>query len=251
VSLVLAAAAGHDFAALLATLVAVIVGTKALGEVAQRANQPAVLGELVAGALLGASVLGVLDPSDPVIAAFPELGVIVLLFEIGLHTDLRALARVGSAAATVGLVGVAVPFAFGYGVASWLGMEPVSALVCGAALTATSIGISARVLSDLGCLASREGQVVLGAAVLDDIVGLIILSVIAGVVGGTPVTALGIGRTTGVAIGFVLVAIVLGSVTIPPLFRAVDRVRTWVRSDWSRSPSPSPSPTSPTSPARR
>ena len=222
----LAAAAGHGIAPLLATLVAVILATKALGEVAQRANQPAVLGELVAGVLLGGSVLGMLDPADPVIAAFSELGVIVLLFEIGLHTDLRALARVGSAATTVALVGVALPFAFGYLVASGLGIATVPALVCGAALTATSIGISARVLSDLGCLASREGQVVLGAAVLDDIVGLIILSVIAGVVGGTPVTVLGIARTTGVAVGFVVAAVVLGSVAAPPLFRVVERVRT-------------------------
>jgi Kef-type K+ transport system membrane component KefB len=224
----LAAAAeeGHGFAALLGTLVAVIVGTKLLGEIAQRFGQPTVLGELIAGVLLGGSVLGLLNPGDPVIAALSELGVIVLLFAIGLHTDLRALAGVGSTAATVGLVGVALPFAFGYWAGTALGLGTIPALVGGAALTATSIGISARVLSDLGQLDTREGQVVLGAAVLDDVVGLVILSVITTLVGGVAVTALGVARTAGVAIGFVVLAIAVGTLAIPPLFRAVERVKT-------------------------
>jgi Kef-type K+ transport system membrane component KefB len=106
-----------------------------------------------------------------------------------------------------------------------IGVGTVGALVGGAALTATSIGISARVLSDLGRLDTPEGQIVLGAAVLDDVVGLIILSVIAGIVGGEAVTAAGLARTTGVALGFAAVAIVLGTLTIPRLFRLVERVR--------------------------
>ena len=221
----IAAQDSHSIATLLGVLVALVLGTKLLGELAQRMGQPAVLGELVAGVLLGGSVLGLLDPGDPVIAALAEIGVLILLFQIGLHTDVRSLVSVGASATTVALVGVVLPFAGGYAVAAALGIETVPALVCGAALTATSVGISARVLSDLGRLHSPEGQVVLGAAVLDDIVGLIILSVVAGIVGGEAVTFLGVTRTTAVALGFVAVALVAGAFTIPPLFRLVSRVQ--------------------------
>ena len=188
----------HDFEHLLVVLIAVLVGTKLLGALAQRAGQPAVLGELVAGVLLGGSV-------------------------IGLHTDLKSLMRVGGTAATVGAVGVALPFLLGYGAAAMLGVERLPAIVCGAALTATSIGISARVLADLGQLESPEGQVVLGAAVLDDVVGLIILSVVSGLAAGGAVTGLGVATTTGVAVGFIVVALVVGGFVAPPAFRQVDR----------------------------
>ena len=217
---------GHPIAAILVTLVAVILGTKLFGEIAQRAGQPSVLGELIAGIVLGGSVLGILDPTDAVIAALAELGVLVLLFEIGLHTDLQALVKVGRSAALVGVVGLTLPFVFGYAAATALGVPTLPALVCAASLTATSIGISARVLSDLGQLRSREGQVVLGAAVLDDVLGLVILSVIAGVVAGAEITAAGVGLQALVALGFVAVALLLGARAIPPIFRAVERVRT-------------------------
>ncbi|MBX7119991.1 MAG: cation:proton antiporter [Gemmatimonadaceae bacterium] len=220
-------AAGGDghFDALLLALVATIAGTKLLGEVAQRAGQPAVLGELLAGMLLGTSALGVLDAGEPVLRALSELGVLILLFEIGLHTDLRALARVGPTAITVGLVGVAVPFALGVAVARALGLGMMPAVVAGAALTATSIGISARVLSDLGQLRTPEGQVVVGAAVLDDVVGLVVLSVVGSLVAGAELTLSGVARTAAPALGFVVVAVALGSVAIAPLFRFVERVR--------------------------
>ena len=220
-----AVADAKAFAELLGVLIALIIGTKLLGALAQRFGQPAVLGELVAGVILGGSVLGVLDPGDPVIAALAELGVIVLLFQIGLHTSLGTLIKVGPAATAVALVGVAVPFTLGYFGMRALGVELVPALVAGAALTATSVGISARVLSDLGRLDSIEGQVVLGAAVLDDIVGLIILSIIAGIVGGVEVTALGILGKTAIALGFVVVSLVLGRVVIPMLFLMVAGIR--------------------------
>ena len=220
----------HDashFHHLLGVLVALLVGTRLLGELAQRVGQPSVLGELLAGVLLGASVLGILDPTDPVIAALSELGVLILLFEIGLHTDVRALAKVGGTAGMVGIVGVVLPFGLGYLVATAFGVPTIAAVVCGAALTATSIGISARVLADLGQLESPEGRIVLGAAVLDDVIGLVILSVVSGVVGGAAVTVGGASLTAGVAIGFVLAAVVVGGVVVPPLFRsAAARVRT-------------------------
>jgi len=223
----LAAIAGGntEFEALLLTLVAVIVATKTLGALAQKIGQPAVLGELVAGVVLGGSLLGVLDPSDPVMHALSELGVLILLFQIGLHTDLRSLAKVGSTALFAGAVGVVLPFVGGFGIARVMGVETLTAIVIGASLTATSIGISARVLSDLGQLKTPEGQVVIGAAVFDDVVGLIILSIVASMVAGADLTIGGIGSIAGVAIGFVVIALALGSVAIPPLFRLIERVR--------------------------
>lgn len=211
----------HSFPQLLAVLVALLLSTKLLGVLAQRIGQPAVVGELIAGVLLGKSVFGLLDPTNPVIHSLAELGVLVLLFEIGLHTDLKSLMKVGNEAIVVAIVGVALPFGFGYYAATALGLATIPSIVAGAALTATSIGISARTLSDLGQLKSPEGQIVLGAAVLDDIVGLVILSVVSGLVGGTALSLGGIALTSAIAIGFVIAAVVLGGLLVPPVFRAI------------------------------
>jgi Kef-type K+ transport system membrane component KefB len=216
----------HSIPQLLLVLAALLATAKLLGAAAQRFGQPAVLGELMAGILLGRSVFGVLDPTDPVILALSELGVIVLLFEIGLDTDLKRMAKVAGAATTVGLVGVILPLALGYAAASAvLGLERIPALVCAAALTATSVGISARVLSDIGQLNSREGQVVLGAAVLDDIVGLIVLSVVTGIVVGGAWTVVGILRTTVIAVGFIAVAVTVGGILARPVFHKIETIR--------------------------
>jgi Kef-type K+ transport system membrane component KefB len=215
----------NNISGLLVALAAVILATKLLGEIAQRLGQPAVLGELLAGVLLGGSALHILDPHDPVIHAIAELGVLVLLFQIGLHTDLRSLRKVGGSAAMVAAVGVVAPFAGGYLAFRALGAGTIPSLIAGAALTATSIGISARVLSDLGRLNTPEGQVVLGAAVLDDVIGLIILSVVSGLAAGGAVSMLGIARTSGVAIGFIVVALVVGGLVVPRLFRQLARIR--------------------------
>src|SRR3989337_1407697 len=212
---------------LLLVLAALLATTKLLGAFAQRVGQPAVLGELLAGVLLVGSVLGLLDPGDPVIHALAELGVIVLLFEIGLHTDLRAMAKVAGTASSVGVVGVVLPFVLGYYAAhNILGFDRIPSLVCGAALTATSIGISARVLSDLGQLNTREGQVVLGAAVLDDIIGLIVLSVVTSMVLGGTWTIAGILITSGLAVGFIVVAVTGGRFLARPIFSSLRTIRT-------------------------
>jgi len=212
------------FADTLATLVAIIVGTKLVGALVQRFGQPAVLGELIAGVLLGASLLGVLQPTDVVIHTIAELGVLILLFEIGLHVELRSLMRVWRTAGAVGVTGVALPFIGGYYAGVMLGLTVLQATICAAALTATSIGISARVLADLGQLHTAEGRVVLGAAVLDDIVGLVILAVVAALAGGEAVTAAGIAWKTFVAFGFIAAALGVGLLLVPPVFRLIERI---------------------------
>ncbi|HEX5633820.1 MAG TPA: cation:proton antiporter [Gemmatimonadales bacterium] len=212
-----------NFGALLLALAAMLATAKILGDVCETVGQPAVLGEMLAGILLGPSVVGLVDPHAPEIYALGEIGVIILLFQIGLETDLRKLMAVGGAAAAVAFVGVAVPFALGYYVSLLLGLEQMVALVMGAALTATSVGITARVLSDLGRLQDPESQVVLGAAVIDDVVGLVILAVVGAMVAGGPVTPLLVGRLTLTAFGFILAALVVGRFVVPRLFDALDR----------------------------
>lgn len=214
-----------DVPGLLGTLVATLIGAKALGAVAQRLGQPSVLGELIAGIVLGGSVLGLLDPAMPAIHALSEIGVLVLLFEIGLHTNLRSLASVGGSATTVAVVGVALPFTLGWFAAKTLGVPTIPSLIAAAALTATSVGISARVLGEIGVLDRPEGRVVLGAAVLDDIIGLVILSVVGSTVAGAALSGWGIARTALVGIGFVVLAVALGRLVAPSMFHLVSRVQ--------------------------
>jgi Kef-type K+ transport system membrane component KefB len=128
-------------------------------------------------------------------------------------------------AGAVGLAGIILSFAAGFFAAELLGLPLLPAVLCGAALTATSIGISARVLSDLGRLHTNEGRVILGAAVFDDIVGLIILSVVAGLAGGEELTVAGVAWKTFVAFGFIGAAVVVGRMLVPPVFRFIERIQ--------------------------
>lgn len=206
---------------ILATLV---TAARLAGVLARRVGQPAVLGELLVGVVLGPSVLGIVDPHDPFLHLLSEFGVVILLFQIGLHTDLKQLLKVGGAASAVGGVGVVVPFGLGVIAARLFGLDVLQAVLCGAALTATSIGISARILGDLGELESLEGRTVLGAAVMDDVVGLVILAVVGGMAAGGDVTMAGIARTSALAIGFLVIALVAGRFVVPSLLRAIDRL---------------------------
>ena len=214
-----------SFVHLLLVLAAILLATRALSALAEKLGQAAILGELAAGVLLGASALGILDPNEPAIHMLAQLGLLILLFEIGLATDLRSLAKVGGTATVIAVFGVVLPFVFGYIALAAMGIGGIAAVVCAAALTATSIGISTRVLAELGFLQTKEGRVVLGAVVLDDIMGLVILSIIATFAAGADVTTLGIVRTSAVAIGFVVIALFVGGLVVPPLFRAAKRLR--------------------------
>ena len=194
----------------LGLLVVMLAAAKLFGFLAQRIGQPAVLGELVAGVVLGMSVLGFVNPTDEVLHLLAEIGVVILLFEIGLETDLRKLVQVGGESALVAIVGVALPFALGYLVCRSLGLGNLVAVVAGATLTATSVGITARVLSDLNRLQEPESQIVLGAAVIDDVIGLVILAVVGRLTEGQEVTALGVTKITGIAFGFLVGTLLVG-----------------------------------------
>lgn len=208
----------------LLALIAIFAAAKLFGEVAERLGQPAVLGELIGGAVIGVSGLRLVDPHDVTIRLLAELGVIFLLFLIGLETDLGKLLSVGGSSAVVAIVGVGLPFAAGYYVGIALGFATLVSLMLGASLTATSVGITARVLSDLGHLHDDESQVILGAAVVDDIIGLVILAIVSAFAAGQEVRPLTLLRIVGVAFGFVILAVVIGSFLAPRLIRLLERI---------------------------
>jgi Kef-type K+ transport system membrane component KefB len=212
-------------AELLLALLAIFAAAKLFGELAERIGQPAVLGEMVGGVVIGVSGLRLINPHDPLLHVLAELGVLLLLFLIGLETNIQRLLSVGGASLAVALAGVILPFAAGYGVGMWLGYPTTVSVFLGAALTATSVGITARVLSDLGHLKSDESQVILGAAVVDDILGLVLLSVVSAMAAGQKLTVIGVGKTFGIAFGFVFLAIVIGSVLAPRLIALITRLR--------------------------
>lgn len=208
----------------LLALIAIFVAAKLFGEIAERLGQPAVLGELVGGVIVGVSGLQLVDPHDATIHLLSQLGVILLLFLIGLETDLKKLIQVGGSATAVAVVGVMLPLAGGIALGQLLGFPLMVSVFLGASLTATSVGITARVLSDLGHLKDDESQVILGAAVVDDIIGLVLLTLLDTLASGEALTFLGVGKIIVVAFGFVLLAIVIGSQLAPRLIRLIDRI---------------------------
>ena len=200
----------------------VLVAAKIAAEVAERLRVPAVLGEIVAGILVGPSVLALVGEGE-VLHFLAELGVILLLFEVGLETDLDELRSVGRASLLVAIMGVALPFGLGFAGMLAIGEEAGPAVFIGAALTATSVGITARVFGDLRALATFEARTVLGAAVADDVLGLVILTVVVRLTSGETLSLLGVGGVVLAAAGFVVIATALGLRAAAPVFRAIDR----------------------------
>ena len=225
---VLLAAGAGQVPQLIGVLALMLLSARVLGAAAQRVGQPAVLGELLAGVLLGPSALALVNPDTDVMQVLSELGVLLLLFEIGLETDLKNLLRVGGAATAVAVVGVALPFVLGYAACRAVGLGGLESVAAGAALPATSVGSTARVLADLGRLRDPEGQIILGAAVLDDVIGLVILTVVGGIRPDQPVAIsfTAVAWDTAVAFGFLIGTLLLGRFVVPRLLwlaRAVGR----------------------------
>ncbi|MFZ1866709.1 MAG: cation:proton antiporter [Polyangiales bacterium] len=215
-------------------LAAMILAAKLGGEVAVRLNQPAVLGELCVGIVLGNLYLVGIDAFHGAAQLVPieflaELGVILLLFEVGLESTLSEMRAVAPTSGLVAVIGVVAPIALGYAVSLWLlPDEPFSLhLFIGATLCATSVGITARVLKDLDAMARPETRVILGAAVIDDVLGLIVLAVVASIAqfGQVP-GAVDLAKIVGLAAGFLVGALVLGAYFMPSVFRFASRLRT-------------------------
>jgi Kef-type K+ transport system membrane component KefB len=205
-------------------LVVILTTAKLAGALAQRLGQPAVLGELIGGVLSGPSLLGLVDPHHVGIHLLAELGVLMLLFAIGLETDITQLVRVGFTSMTVAVVGVVLPFVLGYLACRLMGLSDLRSIMAAATLTATSVGITARVLSDLGQLRSEEGQIILGAALIDDVLGLLFLTIVEGLSQGQGVTAVMVLAAAGRAIGFLVVATLVGRPIVRVFLRMSERI---------------------------
>jgi Kef-type K+ transport system membrane component KefB len=211
-----------------------ILAAKLGGEIAVRLNQPAVLGELCAGIVLGnLSMVGihVFDGAGNLVPVefLAELGVVLLLFEVGLESTLTEMRAVAPTSGLVAIIGVIAPMGLGYGASAWLLPEaPFSLhLFIGATLCATSVGITARVLKDLDAMARPETRVILGAAVIDDVLGLIVLAVVASIAefGSVP-GPLDLSKIIGLAAGFLVGALLLGAFVMPGVFRVASKLKT-------------------------
>ncbi len=247
-------------AGVLLSLITIYFAAKLGGELCARVNLPPVLGELVGGVLVGVSalhlivfpegagvgndsliiqfmeatsglspesVLSVFQGESEVISVLAEMGVIILLFEIGLESDLKELIRVGPQAAVVAVVGVVAPFAAGTaGLIAFFGVPTIPAIFAGAALTATSIGITAKVLAEIQRLNSKEGQIIIGAAVLDDVLGIIVLAVVASLAKTGEIEILNVLYLIGGATVFLVGSIFLGRLLSPYFVILVEKMRT-------------------------
>jgi Kef-type K+ transport system membrane component KefB len=207
------------------SLIVIYTCARVMAELAVRMGQSPVLGDLLAGVLIGGSLLGWVHETE-ILKLLGAVGVILLLFEIGLESDIQAFLKVSRAAVGVAVVGVTIPFLFGFGMALAFDLTTLQALFIGTALTPTSVAIPARVLAELGKLKTQESNVLLGAAIVDDILALIGLSVILGLVQSGTVSWMHIGQTTGIAILFLGLAIVVGARYAHLFSRLVNRMNT-------------------------
>jgi len=228
---------GHSdpVAPILIYLAIILVIAKLAGDLAVRVGQPAVLGELLVGVLLGnLHLVGfeLLEPlkTDSHIDMLARLGVVILLFEVGLESTVPQMMKVGAPALVVAMLGVAAPMGLGYGVGAL--MLPEESwhvhVFLGATLCATSVGITARVFQDLRHSQSNEARLILGAAVIDDVLGLVILAVVVGVISGAGSGGISTGAVVLIvvkALGFLVLALVLGRYLSPRLFRLASGLR--------------------------
>ncbi len=227
---------GLDPAVLIGVTV-MLVAAKLGGELFERRGQPSVLGELLAGVVLGNLVIFGFTRVEPLktnetIAALAELGVIILLFEVGLESDLRQMIEVGWSSLLVATLGVIAPFLLGWAVSAYFVPEEamLGHVFIGATLCATSVGITARVFKDLGKLGTREARIILGAAVIDDVLGLLILAVVAGAIraaaSGGVLSILDVSLIGLKSIAFLVASIAIGLLVVPRMLRGAGRLET-------------------------
>lgn len=216
-----AAAIENENAQIIFEILIVFVAGKLLAELSERVRQPAVAGELLAGILIGPAVLNLVQPNE-FLTALAELGVIFLLFRVGLELDDFELTQLGPMAMIIALMGVIVPFAAGWGIMTWLGHPQIEAAFLGAAMVATSVGITARVLAGKGLLNQQASKIILAAAVIDDILGLIVLAIVSSMAEGE-INILSLVFTAVLALGFTFVVARWGKRTMEHVVAPVSR----------------------------
>lgn len=221
-SLFLFAATGDDTRVLL-TLFIMIVAAKVMAELFERLRQPAVAGEILAGVIIGPSLLAWATPSE-ITSILAEIGVIFLLFTVGLETKPSSIFRVGKHAAIVAVLGIIAPLLGGWLLMRAWGSSSIEALFVGTAMVATSVGITARVLSAMGLLDAPTARIILGAAVIDDILGLLVLAIVASMAAGT-VNYLEILTTAGLAIAFTAFIALVGAPVVTRVAPSIEKMR--------------------------
>lgn len=194
---------------------------KVLAELFERMRQPGIIGEILAGVVIGPSILNWITPNESV-SFLAELGVIFLLFRVGLEVKSTELIKVGRTAAVVGVMGVALPMVCGWGLYRLISKPNIEALFVGAALTATSVGITAQVLASKGVLSDIAGRIILAAAIIDDVLALLVLGVISAVAQGDA-NYLELGLTSFFAVLFVLLVVRWGEKAAVGIFSAMER----------------------------
>ncbi len=207
------------------TLILILAAAKLAGFIAERLKQPAVLGELLVGIILGPSLLGLIHADVEVLVFIAEIGVILLLFDVGLKSNIDELLTAGKTSSLVAIIGVVVPLLFGYIYSTeFLGLDPIIAFFVGATLTATSVGVTMRVLSDMRKVKSEEGKVILGAAVIDDILGLILLSILVDIVASGHLSIFNVGKISLLSAAFLALSIFLGIKLAPRIIRLAEHL---------------------------
>lgn len=192
-----------------------LAAAQLFGRLFQRFGQPAVIGQLLAGIAVGPSLLGLAHEGE-ILAFLAELGAVVLLFMVGLEVRLRDVLSVGREAAAVAVIGVSLPLGAGYAYGTFLGFEQLPALFLGTALVATSVGITAAVLQEIGVLSRTYSRIILGAAVIDDVLGLIVLAIVSGVAQTGSVETGAIVQLSLLSVGFVA-----GAMLLVPVIRRI------------------------------
>ncbi len=200
----------HHPAEILLSLFIVYVAAQVGAELAQRLKLPSVVGEIAAGCVVGSSVLGWIHVTEPLMV-LAEIGAVLLLFSVGLETRVEELKRVGGVATAVGVAGVVLPFVVGAAWAHYSGFTTPKAMFVAAAFVATSAGITARVLQELGAITRIESRIILGAAVIDDILAMLLLGVVTSLQKGGDINALHLLLVLLQAVGFIVVIGVLGT----------------------------------------
>jgi len=232
---------GHgntELGGILLSLVIILLAAKMGGDLCERLHQPAVLGELIFGVILGNLYLFGFHGFEHIkhhisLEILAEIGVIILLFEVGLESNIKEMLSVGLMSFLVAILGVIAPFMLGWAV-SLMFLPEASIYIhifIGATLTATSVGITARVLQDMGKIRSRESKIILGAAVIDDVLGLVILAVVTGIIssvnagGDGSISSFSVLLIIGKAMLFIFGSLLLGGLVAPRMFRAAAKLR--------------------------
>lgn len=208
-------------------LAILVIAVKVMGHLSTKIGQPSVFGKLLVGIILGPSLLNIIHPS-PLISHLAEIGVILLMFLAGLETDLDEFKKNGFAATTVAIGGVVLPFLGGMGLSLLFGFETTVAVYVGTLLVATSVSISVQTLREMGKLKTREGTTILGAAVLDDVLGIIVLSAVLGYTAGSSAGAGGVADLVFLIIKiavFFAIAVVIGYFVLPPVLKLFQRLQ--------------------------